>query len=525
MNKTMVSVKSYIAVACIVILVSLFYMQALGKLGPEFEPDENYYYQSCRIMTEKKDFTTPYYFEKKRFEKPILYYWLVSASFKFFGINWPAARAVSVLFSALFLLVLYNFCSSFYNERIAILSLLIAATFLCFFRYSRLLLPESTFLFFLFSFLCLFIKEDLMPSSKIRYILSYICLGLAILLKGPVAIILSFFTLFLYYKFTKRKFSWRDTYLAQGILIICIIVLPWFIRMIQLHGDEYLRHIFVREMKNRIFSAGSSGWLKNIRHFLKGLVQFIPVILYFYLPWSIFLPKVLYEEFKMQKSKRDNVSLFLLIYTVTIFVFFSLIYEKHRHYMLYMTPALAIFIAKYIAMKFTRINMKILGIFIFIATLLSLYSFGIMINKHSYTLDKMFSTGNYKFKQDDLMAVGSLSIHPYILEANVNKPVLKMCINMGNEIQTREETWNLLNRELFLSGSQKKRAFFLITEEQFSRTTFLPKVESTLRVVGEAYIVKKPDIKNAFQALLKRSGKLFWNSFREKVLFITNREI
>jgi len=278
-------------------------------------------------------------------------------------------------------------------------------------------------------------------------------------------------------------------------------------------------------MKNRIFSTDGSGWLKNIRHFFKGLVQFIPVILYFYLPWSIFLPKALHEEFKMQKSKKDNVSLFLLVYTITIFVFFSLIYEKHRHYMLYMTPALAIFIAKYISMKFTRLNMKVLGIFIFIATLLSLYSFGIMINKYSYTLDKMFSTSNYKFKQDDLMAIGSLSIHPYILEANVNKPVLKMCINMGNEIQTREETWNLLNRELFLSGYQKKRVFFLITEEQFSRTTFLPEIESTLRVVGEAYIVKKLDIKSTFQALLKRDGELFLDSFREKVLFITNRKI
>ena len=56
------------------------------KLGgvPPYHSDENFYVESSRNMVESGDYLTPIYLDKKRFAKPILYYWLVSASYKVF---------------------------------------------------------------------------------------------------------------------------------------------------------------------------------------------------------------------------------------------------------------------------------------------------------------------------------------------------------------------------------------------------------------------------------------------------------
>ena len=190
--------------------------------------------------------------------------------------------------------------------------------------------------------------------------------------------------------------------------------------------------------------------------------------------------------------------------------------------MLYLTPALAVFIAKFLCERFKFRSIKIAFTAILIISITSLYFFGILVNRQSYTLDKMISAVEHKFEDGDLFAVGSLSIHPYLLEANVNKPALKMCINMGNAAQTREETWNLINRELFYPHPDK--AFCLLLEEEYKTITFMPQIEKDIKIIGGCYVPTKPDVKKLYQAIIKRNKKLFWDSFRKKALFITNKD-
>ena len=56
---------------------------------PPYHTDENFYVTSTRTMIDSKDYITPTYQGKKRFAKPILFYWLVAASYKMFGISLP----------------------------------------------------------------------------------------------------------------------------------------------------------------------------------------------------------------------------------------------------------------------------------------------------------------------------------------------------------------------------------------------------------------------------------------------------
>jgi len=375
------------------------------------------------------------------------------------------------------------------------------------------------FLFFIFAFLSLFIKETLGPKSKKGFMTAYICLGLAALLKGPVAILLTLLTLFLYFRITKKGFDRKGSYLRQGILTICLIALPWFIYMAHLHGTEYLKHILLRETVQRLFPSGGSGWLKGLLDFLEGLVDYIPVILYFYLPWIIFVPSGLYKALKSRKE--NNATMLLLIYAGVIFVFFSLINEKHRHYMLYLTPAVAVFTARFLIDNWRRPWIKRTFVSVFTLSMLVIYFMGIAINRNSYTLDEMFSRIKYKFKETDQFTVASYQIHTHVLEANVNKSVKHMAYNWSNKDEAFRETQNMVNYYFFATYPDK--AFCLLSKTDFERFNFAPSVKDTIRVIGKGYVVRKPDVKNIYRSIIKPDRRLFWDSFRREVVFITNK--
>ena len=56
------------------------------------DSDEAFYAESAREMVESGDWVTPHYNYEFRFQKPILYYWLVSATYRVWGIGEAAAR-------------------------------------------------------------------------------------------------------------------------------------------------------------------------------------------------------------------------------------------------------------------------------------------------------------------------------------------------------------------------------------------------------------------------------------------------
>ena len=70
------------------------------KLGevPPYHADENFYVESSLRMVESGDYITPVYHDKKRFAKPILYYWMVASSYELFGVSLSSARLPSVIF-------------------------------------------------------------------------------------------------------------------------------------------------------------------------------------------------------------------------------------------------------------------------------------------------------------------------------------------------------------------------------------------------------------------------------------------
>ena len=78
------------------ILCGLLYLVNLGGYRL-FDVDEPRYAETARFMVASGDYVTPVFNGSYRFEKPVLTYWLIAASYRIFGVNEWAARLPSGL--------------------------------------------------------------------------------------------------------------------------------------------------------------------------------------------------------------------------------------------------------------------------------------------------------------------------------------------------------------------------------------------------------------------------------------------
>src|SRR3990167_11181621 len=69
--------------------------------------DEGFYIQTPREMIKTEDYLIPRYNGQLRFQKPVLYYWIVAATYNIFGESERAARFTSTFFAALTLLIIF----------------------------------------------------------------------------------------------------------------------------------------------------------------------------------------------------------------------------------------------------------------------------------------------------------------------------------------------------------------------------------------------------------------------------------
>jgi 4-amino-4-deoxy-L-arabinose transferase-like glycosyltransferase len=113
------------------------------------DSDEAFYAEAGREMVGSGDWITPYYNFETRFQKPILFYWLVSAGYLVAGVNEAAARWGSAV-AGLGLALLTAACGRrWYDERTGRLAGLIVATAFGYFSIGRLALPDLPLAFWI----------------------------------------------------------------------------------------------------------------------------------------------------------------------------------------------------------------------------------------------------------------------------------------------------------------------------------------------------------------------------------------
>jgi len=335
----------HLKILTLLVMVFILFFYKLGSY-PLFDLDEPRYAEAAREMLESGNWITPYFNYELRFDKPVLFYWLVAFSYKMFGLSEFAARFFSAVAATGIVLMLYLFGRRWISGRFGFFASLILATSLMMIGNARMSITDMTLAAWMTATtLCLFMAAH----HNLRWWLAAgVFAGLGVLTKGPVALVVpgAIFCLYtlLIGEFRRCLFN---RWLPLALLVCIAVAAPWYILAYRENG-----HIFVDAlMKHNVtrFADTVSGHKQPVYFY-------VIVLLVGFLPWTVYLPaairRLLSEAMRSHREHVANrhypylVSLYAAVWIAFIFVFFTVSNTKLLTYILPLFPALALLTAE-----------------------------------------------------------------------------------------------------------------------------------------------------------------------------------
>lgn len=316
--------RPYLIYTGIIFFAILFLLPMLGSVHL-FDWDEINFAESAREMIVTGEYLTVQINYEPFWEKPPLFFWLQSLSMKVFGINEFAARFPNVVCGIVTLIMLYYIGQRIYNHRFGVLWVLsYGAAILPFFYFKSGIIDPwfNLFIFMGFAWFIFYLDPQQRKKRLLNVSLSALFIGLAVLTKGPVAILV-FILGFLAF-LVSRRFRLITT---AGHVITFIVILTltgglWFLLQI-LDGNMDIIRDFI-EYQIRLFSnedAGHGGFF--MYHFVIVLVGVFPASILFL---TSFTKKS--ENTELQRLFRSWM--YILFWLVLIL--FSVVETKIIHY-------------------------------------------------------------------------------------------------------------------------------------------------------------------------------------------------
>ena len=355
----------------VLIVATLYvcYFSHLGAIG-FVGPDEPRYAWIARDMAESGDWVTPRLYGKPWFEKPPLYYWSAAFSFKVFGVSEAAARLPSAIAALLATLALAWLAVRIYGPETARWLLLLlptsvgmigfshaASTDMLFSATLTLALVAAAVLLRVAEPTSVVVAQHAAPAAgtgtastvsnatpsptsfasttSLPAILLGVFFGLAVLAKGPAALILLGGAVFFWAIFTKR---WRDAFRLfhpLAIAAFCLTALPWYILCARRNPDFF--RIFIIEHN---FKRYLTPEFQHIQPFW----YYAVVVLIALLPWTaLLLWSAITGTIRLWRTRKiSDATLLLLCWAAFCLLFFSISKSKLPGYILPAIPAILV---------------------------------------------------------------------------------------------------------------------------------------------------------------------------------------
>ncbi len=312
-----------------------------------WNPDEPRYAQVSREMVSSGDWVLMHRNGELYTDKPPLFFWAVAiSSFLWQGFRPFSIRFPSALFGTLTVLLTFFIGKRLYSSRAGFFSGLILATSSQFAYLSTRGNIDTTLTFFTTASMLCFLQwyqrrqeGDPFPERMkgLSFYGYYGGMALATLAKGPVGVILPLAVTLLFLLVQKEWKAIKRMRLLSGMLLFIVIVLAWYLPAVLKGGRYYLNETLLHHSVDR-FARGSS----HIRPIYYYLYNF-PVD---FLPWIIFLPAAMVYGFSKGLLAKRKEFLFLMVWFVSIFLFFTLSKGKRGLYFLPLFPAASLMIGK-----------------------------------------------------------------------------------------------------------------------------------------------------------------------------------
>ncbi len=307
----------------IILFSALFFIPFLGK-AHLFDWDEINFAEAAREMIITGDYFKVQIDFKQFWEKPPLFIWLQVLSMKIFGVNEFAARFPNAIAGMLTLLVIFRIGKEYLNTEFAWLWVMCYAGTILTLLYFKSGIIDPWFNLFIFLSIYFFIPLTEKASSKksAHAILSGLMLGLAVLTKGPVAILIVLLCLLVYLFYSKFDVSlrWLDLLLISiSSAIICFF---WFGFEIMNNGIWFIKEFIVYQI--RLFQTQDAG--HGGPFFYHWYVLLIGCF-----PASIFALKGFFMRAMAEEHQRVFYRWMVILFWVVL-ILFSIVKTKIVHY-------------------------------------------------------------------------------------------------------------------------------------------------------------------------------------------------
>jgi len=299
-----------------------------------WDANEAFYVETPRQMVLTGDYVSPTFNGEPRFNKPVLSYWIVAGVYKVLGVS-VASERLAIAFGALMLIAAtFVIGRTIANTDTGVLAALILASAPRVMLWSRRIFIDIYFTSFLAVALMGLVLARSHPEHRRRYlVVMYVALGLAMLTKGPAALVFPGLVLFVFLLWNRQLSEIKTLMLPAGLLIVAAIVMPWYVMLYLRDGWKPINDFFIGENIGRFTET------YGLQH--RPPYFYVGVLLTDLTPWALFLPAGLWAAWRAREPQMR-----LLIVWIAVFVgAFTLSSTKQDLYIFPIVPAVAVVIA------------------------------------------------------------------------------------------------------------------------------------------------------------------------------------
>ena len=348
---------------------------AIGMGGfPLLDPDEGRNAEVAREMALTNDYVMPRLDALPYLDKPIVYFAAEAAAMEVLGPTETAARLPAYLFTLATAAFVWWFARRLWTASEALIAAIVTLTTPLTVAFSRTVIFDSALAFFITVAMGAFYlaiechpersegpgwaggtrstpNRPARPHRSLAHarddkwnVLAWAAIGFGVITKGPVAIALPLLVVIPYAIWRKRA-SW--IWSVKGLIVFVIVVAPW-VWAISRAVPDFLQYVLVTETMQRLATKAlkrtGPPW------------YFVPLLVFGALPWTAVVAAGVSGSRRVSGSRggtarlRDRETsrpdLFLWLWVLVPFLFFSLSQSKRPQYILPLMPAIALLTAR-----------------------------------------------------------------------------------------------------------------------------------------------------------------------------------